>query len=90
MEIETQQTVNRINYTILIISLVAVSVGLLGVIGITTTAYSDADEKTRDLLFHLAWVAAATLAITLVVMIWVIMRWIRLRLQPVRKAPKRH
>ena len=90
MEIETQRTIHRIHYTILIISLLAVSLGLLGVIGITTKAYADADEKIRDLLFHLAWVGAATLAVTLVLLAWVIMRWIRFRLQTLGKGPDMH
>lgn len=88
MEVETQRTISRIHYTILIIALLAVSLGLLGVIGITTKAYADADEKTRDLLFHLAWMAAATLALTLVLLAWILMRWIRFRMQPVGKGPK--
>ncbi len=88
MEIDTQRNIKKANYAILIISLIAVSAGLLGMIGITTKAYADADEKTRDLLFYLAWVGAATLAITLVMLAWIIMRWLRSRIQPGRKAQK--
>lgn len=90
MEVETQRTVKRIHYTILIFFLVGVSLGLLGVIGITTTTYLEENEKTRDRLFYIAWVAAATLAVTLVMLGWIIMRWIRFRMQPVVKPSKTH
>lgn len=65
----------------IIVALVVAALGLLAVVGITTKAYAGADEKTRSLLFHLAWVAAATLAVTLVLLTWIVMRWFRFRMR---------
>ena len=90
MEIEDQRTFQRINYTLLVGCLVLVSLGLGGVIWITANAYGGADEKTRQLLYQLAWVATATLGVTLLLLMLVILRWMRLRLKPPTKLPKTH
>ena len=90
MEVEDHRTFQRINYTLLVVSLMLASAGLGGVIWITASAYGDADEKTRQLLYQLAWVATATLGVTLLLLMLVILRWIRLRFKPAAKLPKTH
>ncbi len=90
MEVENYRTFQRINYTLLVGSLVLVSSGLTGVIWITASAYGGADEETRQRLYQLAWVAIATLGVTLLLLMLIILRWIRLRLKPPVKLPKTH
>ena len=90
MEVENYRTFQRINYTLLVGSLVLVSSGLTGVIWITASAYGGADEETRQRLYQLAWVATVTLGITLLLLMLVILRWIRLRLKPPTKLPETH
>ena len=90
MEIENQRTFQRINYTLLVGSLMLVSLGLTGVIWITASAYGTDNEKTRQLLYQLAWVAAATLGLTLLLLLLVVLRWIRLHLSPPTKLPETH
>ena len=90
MEEEDHRTFQRINYTVLVVSLVLVSLVLGGVIWITTRAYGQGDDQTRRLLYQLAWVATVTLGITLLLLMFVILRWIRLRLKPPTKLPETH
>ncbi len=90
MEVEDHRTFQRINYTLLVGSLILVSLGLGGVIWITTRAYGRGDDQTRRLLYQLAWVATVTLGITLLLLMFVILRWIRLRLKPPTKLPETH
>lgn len=90
MEIDTQQTVRRINYALLTFCLLLMAAGLTAVVWITTHAYASAEEPTRRLLFHLAWVAAATLGLTLLVLLWIVLRWGRLRIKPPIPLPETH
>ncbi len=83
------QTLRRVNYTILIVALMGISVGLVALIIIMTDAYGEADEKTRELLYNLAWTATATLAVTLLLLVWMVMRWLRFRLQSIADENQR-
>jgi hypothetical protein len=59
------------------------------VVIITIGAYGQAEEKTRPLLLTLAWAAAGTLAVTLVMLGWILSRWLRLRQNPGRSDTPR-
>ena len=58
------------------------------VVVIATGACAQAEGETRALLGRLAWAAAGTLAVTLVMLSWISARWLKLRLKQNPAKPR--
>jgi drug/metabolite transporter (DMT)-like permease len=87
VEVETEQTVRRIQYTVLAFCLALLAGILAALVWVMVRAYAQADEQTRELLRGLTWTAAATLSLTLLALMWVMLRWARMKIKGPPKLP---
>ncbi|MBN1553125.1 MAG: hypothetical protein JXA11_00145 [Phycisphaerae bacterium] len=85
---DTQQTVRRVNYTVLLFCLLLSAVVMIAVVWILARAAGGADERTRPVLVRLAWVAAACVGLDALGLLWILLRWMRLRILPSAPLPE--
>ncbi|MBN1941838.1 MAG: hypothetical protein JW849_00940 [Phycisphaerae bacterium] len=85
---DTQQTVRRINYTVLTFCLLLVAGGMTAVVFVLARAAASAEGEARPWLFRLAWAAATCLGIDALLLLWILLRWMRLRMIPSAPLPE--
>ncbi|RLC75417.1 MAG: hypothetical protein DRI61_14950 [Chloroflexi bacterium] len=81
-------TARRVNLAMLAVALLGFAAVLGFVVVIATGACAQAEGETRALLGRLAWAAAGTLAVTLVMLSWISARWLKLRLKQNPDKPR--
>ena len=84
---DTQQTVRRVNYTVLTFCLLLSSAGMIAVVWVLARAAGSADEQSRPTLVRLAWTAAVCVGIDGLLLLWIFLRWMRLRILPPAPLP---
>ncbi len=85
---DTQQTVRRVNYTVLTFCLLLTSAIMVAMVWVLTKAAGNADEPTRRTLVRLAWTASACVGVNALLLLWIFLRWMRLRTLPRAPLPE--
>lgn len=85
---DTQHTVRRINYTLLMFCLLITIAVLTFVIFSLTRNLDNVAEEKRPAMVRLAWVGVACLGLNVVVLLWIFLRWLRLKLTPTPPLPE--
>ena len=81
MDVETAETSRSVSFSLVVLGLVILGVGLGAMVAITTRAAMEiGDEPARKLLVRLAWISVTLLLITVLLLVWAVMRHIRYRL----------
>lgn len=84
---DTQQTVRRINYTLLMFCMGITIAVLTFVIFSLARNLDNVPADKRPAMVRLAWVAVACLGLNVMVLLWIFLRWLRLRLTPTPPLP---
>lgn len=84
---DTQQTVRRVNYILLMFCMMLSIAGLSFTIFSIARSIESANEQMRPSMVRLAWVAVVCLGGNVLVLLWIFIRWMRLRLTPPAPLP---
>ncbi len=88
MAIERPRLIRRIEFAVMVITLMVMATGLGCLMFITAGhAADEPDSDTRKMLARLAWMSLALLALVVVVLAWLVIRHAALRLRERKTKP---